>query len=199
MFEVLAAWPTPPVLKHSGKAIIDAKLTKHGARWHTAWAGANLDAVEEQTVVVVGAEAAGLVIPHLARPLIATHSQRADVAMHLEAMVESHSICPVLTSMPGVAVRIAAFFIASDLLQDLRHCRSTGRLCWAGTNHEAVGHLDHLRTRRPFRQLAPEASVVPFGVRDPPFSIRLAAPTMTGSEPRENVITRRSSRWPIAG
>lgn len=112
VLEVLAAWPTPAQLKHAGKARIDAKLTKHGARRHTAWAGSILDAVDEQTVVVVGTEAAGLVIPHLARQLIDLHAQRADVAKHLEAMVEAHPLCPVLTSMPGVAVRTASIFIA---------------------------------------------------------------------------------------
>lgn len=119
VLEVLAAWPTPAQLRQAGKARIDAKLRKHGARRHTVWAGAILDAVDEQTVVVVGTEAAGLVIPHLARQLIALHAQRADVATHLEAMVEAHPLCPVLTSRPGVAVRTTAVFIASDLRQDL--------------------------------------------------------------------------------
>jgi len=71
-----------------------------------------LDAVDEQTAVVVGTEAAGLVIPHLARQLIALDAQRTDVATHLEAMGRAHPLYPVLTSMPGVAVRATAIFIA---------------------------------------------------------------------------------------
>lgn len=112
VLEVLATWPTPAQLKHAGKARIDAKLKKQGARRHTAWAGTIIDALDEQTVVVVGTDAAGLVIPHLARQLISLHAQRADVATHLEAMVEAHPLYPVLTSMPGVAVRTAAIIIA---------------------------------------------------------------------------------------
>ena len=112
ILEVLAAWPTPAQLRHAGKARIDAKLKKHGARRHTVWAAAILDALDEQTVTVVGTEAAGLVIPHLARQLIALHAQRTDVASHLESMVQAHPLYPVLTSMPGVAVRTAAVFIA---------------------------------------------------------------------------------------
>lgn len=65
MLEVLTAWPTSARLKHAGKARIDTKLTKRGARRHTEWAGTIIDALDEQTVVVVGADAAGLVIPHL--------------------------------------------------------------------------------------------------------------------------------------
>ncbi|PQZ97223.1 IS110 family transposase [Arthrobacter sp. MYb229] len=112
VLEVLASWPTPAQLKHAGKARIDAKLKKQGARRHTAWASAIIDALDEQTVVVVGTDAAGLVIPHLARQLISLHAQRVDVANHLETMVEAHPLYPVLTSMPGVAVRTAAIIIA---------------------------------------------------------------------------------------
>ncbi|MGP5700212.1 IS110-like element ISAar2 family transposase [Glutamicibacter arilaitensis] len=112
VLEVLATWPTPAQLKHAGKARIDAKLKKQGARRHTAWAGAIMDTLDEQTVVVVGTDAAGLVLPHLARQMISLHAQRVDVATHLEAMVEAHPLYPVLTSMPGVAVRTAAIIIA---------------------------------------------------------------------------------------
>ena len=112
VLEVLATWPTPAQLKHAGKARIDSKLKKQGARRHTAWASAIMDALDEQTVVVVGTDAAGLVLPHLARQMISLHAQRVDVATHLEVMVEAHPLYPVLTSMPGVAVRTAAIIIA---------------------------------------------------------------------------------------
>jgi len=112
VLEVLAAWPTPAQLEHAGKARIDAKLKKYGSRRHTAWAGTIIDALEEQSVIVVGTDAVGLVIPHPARQLISLHAQRVDVAEHLEAMMEAHTLYPVLTSMPGVAVRTAAIVIA---------------------------------------------------------------------------------------
>ncbi|MCG3056890.1 IS110 family transposase, partial [Escherichia coli] len=56
-----------------------------------------------QHVTVVGTDLAGMVLPHLARQLIALHAQRADVAAHLETIVQAHPLYPVLTSMPGVA------------------------------------------------------------------------------------------------
>lgn len=53
--------------------------------------GFDLDLARQiKTVIVVGTDAAGLVIPHLARQLISLHAQRVDVASHLEAMVEAH-------------------------------------------------------------------------------------------------------------
>ena len=80
VLEVIAAWPTPADLKRAGKARIDARLKKHGCRRHAAWAGQIVSALEHQTVVVAGTDAAGTVLPHLARQLIALHAQRADVA-----------------------------------------------------------------------------------------------------------------------
>jgi len=112
VLEVIAAWPTPTQLKRAGQARIAAKLKKHGARRHTAWAVEITAALTKQTVTVVGTEAAALVLPHLANQLISLHAQRADVAASVERIVEHHPLYPVLTSMPGVAVRTAAIIIA---------------------------------------------------------------------------------------
>ena len=96
-------------------ARIDAKLKKHGARRHAAWAGKIVSALGRQTVTVTGTEAAGTVLPHLARQLIALHSQRADVAARVETLVRAHPLHEVLTSMPGVGVGTAAVFLAETL------------------------------------------------------------------------------------
>ena len=55
------------------------------------------------------------VLPHLARQLIALHTQRADIAAQVEALVEAHPLYPVLTSMPGIGVRTSAVFLAETL------------------------------------------------------------------------------------
>ena len=98
----VAAWPTPADLKHAGKARIDARLKKHGCRRHATWAGQIVSALEHQTVVVAGTDAAATVLPHLARQLIAPRAQRADVAAQVEALVEAHPLYEVLISMPGI-------------------------------------------------------------------------------------------------
>ncbi|MFC0421646.1 transposase [Glutamicibacter ardleyensis] len=116
-----------------------------------------MDALDEQTVVVVGTDAAGLVISHLARQMISLHVQPVDVATHLEAMVETHPLYLVLTSMPGVAVRTAAVIIASDLRQDLHQCSGNGFLrraapttCQSGNSikSERVSHSGNERLKR---------------------------------------------------
>ena len=76
----VAAWPTPANLKRAGKTRTGARLKARGCRRHTTWAGQIVSALEHQTVVVAGTDAAAVVLPHLARQLIALHAQRADVA-----------------------------------------------------------------------------------------------------------------------
>ena len=115
ILEAIAAWPTPTALKKAGKARIDARLNKHGARRHAAWAQQICDALDKQTVTVAGTDAAGAVLPHLARQLIALHAQRADIAGRVEALVEAHPLYPVLASMPGTGVPAAAVFLAETL------------------------------------------------------------------------------------
>ena len=115
VLEVIAAWPTPAALRKAGRARIDARLKAHSARRHATWAQAIIEALGRQTVVVAATDAAGVVLPHLARQLIALHTQRADIATQVEALVEAHPLYPVLTSMPGVGVRTAAVFLAETL------------------------------------------------------------------------------------
>ena len=90
VLEVIAAWPTPTALRKAGRARIDAKLKKHGARRHAARVGRIVSALGRQTVTVTGTEAAGTVPPHPASRLIAPRSQRADVAARVETLVRAH-------------------------------------------------------------------------------------------------------------
>ena len=57
----------------------DSEIAVRGRR-HATWAGQIVSALECQSVTVAGTGAAAVVLPHLARQLIAPHSQRADVA-----------------------------------------------------------------------------------------------------------------------
>lgn len=115
VLEVIASWPTPAKLKRAGKTRIDTKLKTHGARRHASWTQEIIGALTKQTLTVAGTDAAGVVLPHLARQLIALHAQRRDIATQVEALVEAHPLYEVLTSMPGIGVRTAAVFIAETL------------------------------------------------------------------------------------
>ena len=65
-------------------------------------------ALDEQTVVVAGTEAAATVITNLASSLCTTLQQRSTLATEIETLLETHPLSQVLTSMPGTGVRTAA-------------------------------------------------------------------------------------------
>ena len=78
------------------------------------------EALGQQSVVVAGTEAAATVIPILAGQLAALIHQRVTVAAQVEALVEAHPLCPVLTSMPGIGVRPAARILTEVVGKDFR-------------------------------------------------------------------------------
>ena len=138
----VAAWPTPADLKRAGKVRIDARLKKHGCRRHATWAGQIVSALEHQTVVVAGTDAAAVVLPHLARQLIAPRAQRADVAAQVETLVQAHPLYQVLTSMPGIGVPAAAVFLAETLGKTSRHRSPAGLLRRARSRHTPLRLID---------------------------------------------------------
>ena len=62
-WRTVAAWPTPAELKRAGKARTGAGLKKYGCRRHATWTGQIVSALEHQTVVVAGTDAAAVVLP----------------------------------------------------------------------------------------------------------------------------------------
>lgn len=65
-------------------------------------------ALDKQTVVVPGTDAAALIVPSLAGSLQAVLDQRKLLAARIEELLESHPLSKVLTSMPGIGVRTGA-------------------------------------------------------------------------------------------
>lgn len=65
-------------------------------------------ALDEQTVVVPGTDAAALIVPSLASQLKSVLDQRKLLATRIEELLESHPLSAVLTSMPGIGVRTGA-------------------------------------------------------------------------------------------
>ena len=196
--EVITAWPTPAELKRAGKARIDARLKKHGCRRHATWAGQIVSALELQSVTVAGTDAAATVLPHLARQLISLHSQRADVAAQVEALVEAHPLYEVLISMPGIGVRTAAVLAGRDPGQDLQAPEPS----WPPTpgslpSHAAPAHRSAASTSP---TAATRGSSAPCSCPPSPPCAPTPSPgpTTSANETRASVITRPSSPWPTA-
>jgi transposase len=112
VLRLIERYPTPARLRQAGATRIEALLKRYGARNRHALTGSIQEALAAQSVTVVGTDAAGIVLPHLARQLIELRSQREDIATQLERLVEANPLSLVLTSMPGVGTKTAAVIIA---------------------------------------------------------------------------------------
>jgi transposase len=106
--DLLTRYPTPVALKTAGRGHVRARLKKHAPRAAERFTGAVFNALGEQTVVVVGTNAAGIVLPKLAEQLLSLRHQRDAIAAQVETLVEAHPLHKVLTSMPGIGVRTCA-------------------------------------------------------------------------------------------
>ena len=167
VLEVIAAWPTPADLKRAGKARIEARLKKHGCRRHAAWAGQIVSALEHQTVVVAGTDAAAVVLPHLARQLIALHAQRADVAAQVETLMQAHPHVPGPDLHARDRGQDRRRLPGRDPGQDLRHRSPAGLLRRARSRHTPLRLIDPRRARLPRRQQEAQARHVPVRLRLP--------------------------------
>lgn len=106
--DLLQRYPSPAALAAAGEKRLGDRLSKLAPRIGRRLAAGIVQALSEQTVVVVGTNAAALVLPRLAKQLADLRQQRDDIAVEVERLVEAHPLHPVLTSMPGVGVRTTA-------------------------------------------------------------------------------------------
>jgi transposase len=83
-------------------------------------------ALGEQTVIVPGAEKSNFVLKTLARQLSEVRSARAELEEQFESELNKHPAGPILTSMPGVGVRIAATILVE--IVDVDRFDSAGNL-----------------------------------------------------------------------
>lgn len=108
ILDLLQRWPSLAELRAAGEKRIATRMLKLAPRKGRDWAHEIIAALDQQTVVVTGTNAAALVIPRLAAQLATLRKQRDEVAAEVERLVDAHPLQPVLTSMPGVGVRTAA-------------------------------------------------------------------------------------------
>lgn len=108
VLDLLQHYPSPAAMAAAGEKRLATRLTKRAPRIGARLAAETIAALGEQTVVVVGTNAATLVLPRLAEQLASLRRQRDEIGAEVERLVEAHPLHPVLTSMPGVGVRTAA-------------------------------------------------------------------------------------------
>lgn len=125
VLDMLTRWPTPQALKTAGRGHVRKRISKHNPRLTDKLTTDIFAALQAQTVVVPGTNAAATIVPILARQLTDLYTQRANVFAQVEALVDDHPLSQVLISMPGVGVRTAA-----RLLTDVvgKHFKTAGHL-----------------------------------------------------------------------
>ncbi|NVM96708.1 IS110 family transposase [Arthrobacter sp. AETb3-4] len=111
MPELLIKYPSPQALRKAGRARVATLLARHAPRAGKRWAAEIFTALGEQSVVVAGTGAAGIVLAQLAAMLKHLRGARDELLTKVEALVEAHPLHEVLTSMPAVGVRTAARII----------------------------------------------------------------------------------------
>lgn len=122
-------------------------------------------ALSEQTVTVSGTAAAETVIPRVAASIIALKTQRAEIAIQVEGILDDFPLYHVLTSMPGVGAKTAAVILLT---------------VGDGTGFPTAGHL------------AVYAGIAPVTHRSGK-SIRGEHPARSGNKQLKNVLFR--SAW----
>jgi transposase len=105
---LLETFPTPSMLAAAGRAALLDVIRPHAPRLAERLVTDVLTALDEQTVVVAGTSAAATILQHLTTSLRSILQQRDTVAAQVEHLLEDHPLSPVLTSIPGIAVRTAA-------------------------------------------------------------------------------------------
>ncbi|MFI2511796.1 IS110 family transposase [Streptomyces sp. NPDC018972] len=99
---------SPAQLRKAGRRRLISMLRPKAPRMAERLVADIFDALDEQTVVVPGTDAAALIVPSLAASLTAVLDQRRLLAARIEELLEAHPLSQVLTSMPGIGVRTAA-------------------------------------------------------------------------------------------
>ncbi|MFD6273934.1 IS110 family RNA-guided transposase, partial [Nocardia asteroides] len=99
---------SPAALRKAGRRRLVELIRPKAPRMAQRLIDDVFDALDEQTVVVPGTEAAALIVPSLAGSLTAVLEQRKLLAGRIEELLEAHPLSKVLMSMPGVGVRTGA-------------------------------------------------------------------------------------------
>ncbi|MER6477171.1 IS110 family transposase [Streptomyces filamentosus] len=105
---LLERFESPAQIRKAGRRRLITLLRPKAPRMAERLVEEIFAALDEQTVTVLGTEAAALIVPSLAGSLAPILDQRKLLAGRIEELLEAHPLSKVLTSMPRVGVRTGA-------------------------------------------------------------------------------------------
>jgi transposase len=126
VLEIFISCGGPTGIRAASRRKLTAIATKHAPRMGAKLVADILAALDEQTVVVPGTNAANTVLPRLAESLKTVLAQRKTVAAEVEEILDAHPLAQVLISMPGIGVRTAARILLE--IGDASAFKSSGHL-----------------------------------------------------------------------
>jgi transposase len=126
VLEILISCGGPTALRTTSRRKLTAIATKHAPRMGAKLVDDIVAALDEQTVIVPGTNAADTVLPRLAESLKTVLAQRKTVAAEVEEILDAHPLAQVLISMPGIGVRTAARILLE--IGDASAFKSSGHL-----------------------------------------------------------------------
>ncbi|MEU1694524.1 IS110 family transposase [Streptomyces hirsutus] len=105
---LLERFGSPAQLRKAGRRRLVTLLRPKAPRMAERLVEDIFTALDEQSVIVPGTDAAALIIPSLVSTLGSVLDQRRLLAARIEELLEAHPLSAVLISMPGIGVRTAA-------------------------------------------------------------------------------------------
>lgn len=123
-------------------------------------------ALDEQTLVVPGTDAASLIVPSLASSLQAVLDQRRLLAHRIEELLEAHPLSKVLMPMSGIGIRTGARILIS-VGHGTRFPTAAHLAAYAGLAPATRSSGSSIRGEQPSRRgkQAAQAGLLPFRVR----------------------------------
>ncbi|YAV50340.1 IS110 family transposase [Streptomyces rosealbus] len=108
VLKLLSQYGSPAQIRKAGRRRLVALIRPKAPRMAQRLIDEVFTALDEQTVVVAGTDAAALIVPSLADSLTAVLDQRKLIAARIEELLEAHPLSQVLMSMPGIGIRTGA-------------------------------------------------------------------------------------------
>lgn len=106
--DLLARYGGPTGLARSGRRRATTWATKTGHRGTDKLVEDIFQALSEQTVIVSGTEAVEQIVPAIATTIKTLKTQRAELAVKVETLLEDFPLHQVLASMPGIGAKTTA-------------------------------------------------------------------------------------------
>lgn len=118
VLDLIRTWPTPKALRAAGRKRVATRLRKLAPRMYQRLADEVFIALDAQTVIVFGTNAAAVVLPQLVGMLADLRASRETLYAQVEALVEAHPLHVVLSSIPAVGIRTEARILTEVVGKD---------------------------------------------------------------------------------